>query len=248
MLLWRGLVRPSPHSGGPRRFFVLHTRIELPGSSARDVLGEPGSPTGAIVDAGRHHARSGAGPSWREPGGRFSGEEVKDDQGIERRNTRRHIGCSRDRSNGSDLVQAIPSRWGRSESLRMGDGQANRRLGERVDSGRVGHLILQKLVGHDVHDRWARLVTDVVHWSTGLAWGAQFGIFVFTRSRHRREFDLLLGPAAWLSSYAILPLVKVYKPIWQYDSRTLEKDLIAHMTFGSVTALTFAVVTRTREM
>ena len=89
-------------------------------------------------------------------------------------------------------------------------------------------------------------MTNVVHWATGLVWGAQFGLLVCTWPRRRREIDLLLGPTAWLSGYAILPLLKVYKPIWQYDSRTLEKDLSAHMMFGSVTALTYAILARSR--
>jgi hypothetical protein len=116
-----------------------------------------------------------------------------------------------------------------------------------TDPGKVGHLILRKLSGHDIDDRWARSVSNVVHWATGMVWGAQLGLLALTLPRFRREFDLLLGPTAWLSGYAVLPLVKLYKPIWKYDSRTLEKDLSAHMTFGSVTALTFAILTRSRE-
>ena len=80
-----------------------------------------------------------------------------------------------------------------------------------------------------------------------MAWGAGFGLLALTSPRFRRGYGVLLGPTAWLSSYAILPLVKVYKPIWQYDSRILEKDLSAHVAFGSMTALTFAVLTRSRE-
>lgn len=114
------------------------------------------------------------------------------------------------------------------------------------DPGKVGHLILQRVSGRTVDDRWARSVNNAVHWATGLVWGAQFGFLAFSLPHRRREFDVLLGPTAWLSSYAVLPLLKVYKPIWQYDSQTLRKDLGAHMTFGSVTALTFAILTGTR--
>jgi hypothetical protein len=55
---------------------------------------------------------------------------------------------------------------------------------------------------------------------------------------------LALGPSAWLSSYAILPLAKVYKPIWEYDARTLGDDLSAHLVFGTATSAAFAVLTR----
>jgi len=110
------------------------------------------------------------------------------------------------------------------------------------DPGKVGHLILQKVSGHEVADGRARSVSNVVHWATGLLWGVPFGILALTLPRRRREFGLLLGPTAWLSSYVILPLLRIYKPIWQYDSRNLAEDLSAHMTFGLVTALTFTLL------
>ena len=36
--------------------------------------------------------------------------------------------------------------------------------------------------------------------------------------------------------YVVLPLLGVYKPIWKYDLETLEKDLSAHLVFGTATA------------
>ena len=116
-----------------------------------------------------------------------------------------------------------------------------------TEPGKFAHLILRSLSGHDVDGRWARSATNVVHWATGMLWGAQFGLLSLTVPGRRREFGLLLGPTAWMCSYAVLPLFKVYKPIWQYDSRTLKNDLWAHMVFGSVTALTFAALTRSLE-
>jgi hypothetical protein len=42
----------------------------------------------------------------------------------------------------------------------------------------------------------------------------------------------------------VLPLAKVYLPIWDYDARVLGKDLSAHLLYGVVTGITFAAVTR----
>jgi hypothetical protein len=53
---------------------------------------------------------------------------------------------------------------------------------------------------------------------------------------------LALGPSAWLSSYALLPLAKIYKPIWEYDAKTLADDLSAHLVFGTATAAVFAAL------
>ena len=51
-------------------------------------------------------------------------------------------------------------------------------------------------------------------------------------STHEWLLALGLGPAAWLTSYAVLPLVKVYDPIWKYYARTLGKALSAHLAYG----------------
>jgi hypothetical protein len=65
-------------------------------------------------------------------------------------------------------------------------------------------------------------------------------------SRHRAIRALALGPVVWLSGYVILPLTDVYKPIWEYDARTLANDLSAHLVFGLTTSATYAALTRQR--
>ena len=42
----------------------------------------------------------------------------------------------------------------------------------------------------------------------------------------------------------ILPQAGVYKPIWDYDARTLAEDLSAHLVFGVTTSVTHAALTR----
>jgi hypothetical protein len=34
----------------------------------------------------------------------------------------------------------------------------------------------------------------------------------------------------------ILPILKLYKPIWEYDRKTLANDLSAHLVYGIATA------------
>jgi uncharacterized membrane protein YagU involved in acid resistance len=86
-------------------------------------------------------------------------------------------------------------------------------------------------------------MTNVVHWATGLAWGAQFGIVAGSTRRRPWALGLLLGPLVWLAGYVILPMAKLYKPIWEYDRKTLAKDLSAHIVYGAATAATFAALT-----
>ncbi len=60
---------------------------------------------------------------------------------------------------------------------------------------------------------------------------------------------LLLGPAtgatAWATAYTVLAPADLYKPIWEYDARTLWRDLNAYFVYGTVTALAFRLLTRT---
>ena len=94
-----------------------------------------------------------------------------------------------------------------------------RQLGPHHDEPRA--LGDRHRLGHPVR-RWSPARTRGTRWARALA----------------------LGPVAWLSSYAILPLAKVYKPIWEYDARTLGDDLSVHLVFGTATAAVFAVLTR----
>src|SRR6516165_7602522 len=48
--------------------------------------------------------------------------------------------------------------------------------GEVSAPGQVGHLVLRRLVGPDVPDRWARTTQNVVHWATGTGWAAPLGL------------------------------------------------------------------------
>ena len=50
--------------------------------------------------------------------------------------------------------------------------------------------------------------------------------------------------SAWLSGYVVLPLAKVYKPIWDYDARTLGERLSAHLVYGAVVSAAFAALTK----
>jgi hypothetical protein len=105
--------------------------------------------------------------------------------------------------------------------------------------GQVGRKVLDAALHGPPPEQWARTTTNVVHWATGIAWGAQFGAAVAVLPRHRTLFAIALGPVAWLTSYLVLPLIKVYKPIWEYDAPTLAKDLSAHVVFGATAGTVF---------
>lgn len=108
--------------------------------------------------------------------------------------------------------------------------------------GQVGRKIEQLATHRPPPDNWARTTTNLVHWATGIGWGVQYGALAGASARHPRMLALALGPSAWLSSYALLPLAKIYKPIWEYDAKTLADDLSAHLVFGTATAAVFAAL------
>ena len=113
--------------------------------------------------------------------------------------------------------------------------------------GQLGRKALRFATGHEPPDEWARATTNIVHWATGVGWGVQYGALASTTSRHPWARGLALGPVAWLSGYVVLPLAKVYKPIWDYDARTLREDLSAHIVYGAVVSAAFAALTKKKR-
>jgi hypothetical protein len=110
--------------------------------------------------------------------------------------------------------------------------------------GQLGQKALRFATRRAPPDEWARATTNVVHWATGVGWGAQYGALASVIPGHPWARALALGPVVWLSGYVVLPLAKVYKPIWEYDARTLGEDLSAHTVYGGVVSAVFAALTR----
>ncbi|MBF5043248.1 hypothetical protein FGE12_12685 [Aggregicoccus sp. 17bor-14] len=92
----------------------------------------------------------------------------------------------------------------------------------------------------------AGLANTLVHWATGLGWGVAYATLAAGRRGAPLVQGPLLGLCAWLTSYAVLPLLGVYNPIWKYDAATLAKDLSAHLLFGTGAALALRLIDRTR--
>jgi hypothetical protein len=105
--------------------------------------------------------------------------------------------------------------------------------------GELGRRILLGFLQREPPAEWAPVVNNAMHWGYGVVWGAQYGLVAASLRKRRALAALLLGPVVWGSGYVILPLAKIYKPIWQYDAQTLAKDLGAHMVYGVTTAIAF---------
>ena len=108
----------------------------------------------------------------------------------------------------------------------------------------VGKRVVEGLFQVTLDPRWARLTNNVMHWGYGLAWGAQYGLVAGSARSLHHGYGLVLGPVVFASGYVVLPLAKLYKPIWEYDGPTLAKDLSAHLLYGVVCAEVFRLLRR----
>ena len=99
--------------------------------------------------------------------------------------------------------------------------------------------LYEALTGRELKPEMARLANNAVHWATGLGWGGLYGVVAGSRPSPKVRYGLLWGTLVWASGYVVLPLAGLYKPIWEYDAKTLAKDLGAHLVYGLTTAATF---------
>lgn len=128
------------------------------------------------------------------------------------------------------------------------DWEFSRGLDSWDDAGppaQVGRRLFEGLLQRELPDARAALVNDVMHWSYGLAWGAQYGVVASSLPARRAALDgIVFGSIVWAGDYVILPVAKLYKPIWQYDAKTLADDLSAHLVYGTTAAATFRLLCR----
>lgn len=103
----------------------------------------------------------------------------------------------------------------------------------------VGRRVLEGLFQRELPPETAALVSNVTHWGYGVAWGALFGLVAGSLRTPRLRHGLALGPIVWASGYVVLPLAELYKPMWEYDAKTLARDLAAHTVYGLATAGAF---------
>ncbi|HEV7663570.1 MAG TPA: hypothetical protein VGQ62_08555 [Chloroflexota bacterium] len=104
----------------------------------------------------------------------------------------------------------------------------------------VGKRLYEALFQRPLDAKYAALTNNVMHWAYGSGWGALYAMV--TGPRPHLLSGVPFGAFVWGMSYVILPLMGLYKPIWEYDPPTLWKDLSAHLVYGSVTTTTMRVL------
>jgi hypothetical protein len=109
---------------------------------------------------------------------------------------------------------------------------------------RFGRRLVQGILQRDLPPQRAGLVNNVVHWATGVEWGAVFGLVGGSLTTRHLWYGPAFGAAVWLQSYAVLVPAKLYEPIWDYDIETLAKELSAHLLYGLTTATAFRTLAK----
>jgi hypothetical protein len=100
----------------------------------------------------------------------------------------------------------------------------------------LGKRIVKSLFGVDLPPTRARLVNNTMHWGYGIFNGAMFAVVSKSLPGSPLRYGLPFGAAVWSGDYVILPALKLYKPIWEYDAKTLANDLSGHLVYGLGTA------------
>src|SRR3954462_15593766 len=102
--------------------------------------------------------------------------------------------------------------------------------------------IAARAVKVELPDSTAALTNNVVHWSTGVTWGVAAAALRPVPGIGALRAGFIAAIGAGTTSYTLLPKIGVYKPIPQYDPKTLWKDLTAHLVFGTAVRWTLALV------
>jgi hypothetical protein len=111
---------------------------------------------------------------------------------------------------------------------------------------KVGKRLVEGLFQIEIPASRVALVNNVTHWAFGMLSGAQYGIIAGSLRKQKVSYGVLFGASVWAGGYVVLPAAMLYKPIWEYDAKTLSQDLSAHLGYGLATAATFRLLTTSR--
>jgi uncharacterized membrane protein YagU involved in acid resistance len=116
-----------------------------------------------------------------------------------------------------------------------GDGSPPKDWSETPEPAQVGQRVSEGVFEHELPVEKAGLVTTVVHWLYGTAWG---GVYALVEESVRRPAVSapLLSTTVVATDYTLLPLMNLYKPPWRYPARTLAKDFGHHLVYGFAVA------------
>lgn len=102
---------------------------------------------------------------------------------------------------------------------------------------KVARKFATDVLGRDVSPDRIGLLTNVMHWGTGVGWGVGYAIAHRMLPGGTLRKGLAWGTTVWGSSYAQLVPMGIYEPPWKYPPDVLALDLSYHLVYGVGTGL-----------
>ena len=97
---------------------------------------------------------------------------------------------------------------------------------------RLGRRVIEGVFEREVTPDKIGLLTNVMHWGYGTAWGAVYGLLEGSRPGRSIRRGLVFGAGVWAMSYAQLVPIGLYEPPWKYPPSELALDLSYHVAYG----------------
>jgi hypothetical protein len=101
---------------------------------------------------------------------------------------------------------------------------------------RVGKRLVEGLLGRPVPASAIPVLTQVMHWSYGSAWGGAYAMTRNSAPGRARLLGPLFGLGVWAASYAELVPLGIYEPPWSYPLSSIADEIGYHLTYGAAVA------------
>ena len=102
---------------------------------------------------------------------------------------------------------------------------------------KVARKFATDVLGRDVSPDRIGLLTNVMHWGTGIGWGVGYAVAQRVLPGGTLRKGLAWGSTVWAASYAQLVPMGIYEPPWKYPPDVLALDLSYHLVYGVGTGL-----------
>jgi hypothetical protein len=109
--------------------------------------------------------------------------------------------------------------------------------------GQVAKRLIEGFTQSKLPDRSAWAISTAAHWAYGSVAGAAYGVLAGSLPAPHPGYGVPFGAALFANDYIALPAAGLYKPILEYDAKTLAWDLGGHVAYGTGTAATFRLLT-----
>jgi hypothetical protein len=106
----------------------------------------------------------------------------------------------------------------------------------------VARRVLEGVFQRQVPPEEISTLTNAMHWTYGAGWGAVYGLLRSSIGGSSAAFGPAFGFTVWAMSYVELVPMGLYEPPWDYAVTSIANDIGYHLTYGTATAMAYAVL------